>query len=74
VRDWLKTPGRAVVSVVHDLSLARAYGTRALLLNHGCTAAQGSIDEVFAPERLNDVYAMDVADWMRGLLAQWKDD
>ena len=32
IQKWLKQEGRAVISVVHDLSLARAYGTRALLL------------------------------------------
>ena len=33
ISDWLKEPGRAVVSVVHDLSLAKAYGSRAMLIN-----------------------------------------
>ena len=35
IHDWLHTPGRAVVSVVHDLSLARRYGTHAILLHEG---------------------------------------
>ena len=30
ISEWLREPGRAVISVVHDLSLARAYGTDAL--------------------------------------------
>ena len=29
---WMKEPGRAVISVMHDLSLAKAFGTRVLLL------------------------------------------
>ena len=33
IGQWLQTPGRAVVSVVHDLSLARAFGTDALLMD-----------------------------------------
>ena len=69
--DWLKKPGRAVVSVVHDLSLARAYGTRALLMDGGKTVALGPVEEATAPERLNGVYGMDVAEWLRGLLRQW---
>ncbi|MCQ2437613.1 MAG: ABC transporter ATP-binding protein [Clostridia bacterium] len=72
ISDWLKTPGRAVASVVHDLSLARAYGTRALLLDHGRCAASGTIDEIFRPENINGVYGMDVAEWMRSLLRQWE--
>ena len=73
ISDWLKTPGRAVVSVVHDLSLAKAYGTHALLLNRGKTAAYGDAAAVMRAETLNAVYGMDVADWMRTMLGQWND-
>lgn len=69
---WLKTPGRAVVSVVHDLSLAKAFGTGALLLDHGRAVARGSTQCVLCPERLDAVYQMDVAAWMRQMLAQWE--
>jgi len=72
IGGWLKTPGRAVVSVVHDLSLARAYGTDALLLHHGCAVSQGAARDVLSPENLNRVYDMDVFEWMRSMLAQWE--
>ena len=74
ISEWLKTPGRAVVSVVHDLSLARAYGTQALLLDEGKTIAYGEIERVFSKENLNMAYAMDVSAWMRGLLSQWREE
>ena len=74
ISEWVKTPGRAVVSVVHDLSLARAYGTRGLLLDGGTTVAYGAIEEVFAPEYINKAYAMDVPAWMRRMLAQWQEE
>ena len=72
IGQWLAQPGKAVISVVHDLSLARAFGSRAILLNDGGQAAAGSPEEVFAPEILNRVYSMDVAEWMRVLLSSWK--
>ena len=72
IREWLITPGRAVASVVHDLSLARAYGSHALLLDSGKTRAYGAIADVFSPEQLNASYDMDVSAWMRGLLSQWQ--
>ena len=74
ISDWLKTPGRAVVSVVHDLSLARAYGTQTLLLHHGKAAAYGDTGDVMRSQMLNSVYDMDVAAWMRMLLAQWQQE
>ena len=72
IRDWLKEPGRAVISVVHDLSLAKVYGTHAVLLDRGRTVASGKIDEVLRPEHLDAVYGMDVSEWMTGLLSVWE--
>ncbi len=71
IRNWAARPGRAVASVVHDLSLAKAYGTHALLLNGGRVVAEGKVDEVLCGAFLNEVYAMDVAAWMRDMLGQW---
>ena len=71
VSEWRREPGRAVISVVHDLSLARAYGTQALLLYEKRALAQGSMERVFDPAYLNTAYGMDVAAWMRTMLSQW---
>lgn len=71
IAEWLKTPGRAVVSVVHDLSLAKAFGTDALLLHKGKNVAQGSISQVLSSGNLDAVYNMDVYAWMREMLGQW---
>ena len=71
ISQWLETPGRAVASVVHDLSLARAFGTKALLMDKGRTVAQGGAGEVLTRENLQAVYEMDVHAWMRRMLSQW---
>ena len=71
VDEWLKGEGRAVISVVHDLSLAKAYGTSALLLDKGKTVAFGDMKTVFSPDNLKDAYSMDVYAWMRQMLSQW---
>ena len=72
ISDWLKTPGRAVISVVHDLSLAKKYGTHAVLMNQGKNISQGKIDEVLTQDNLKTVYDMDVYGWMRDMLEQWR--
>ena len=69
--EWLAQPGRAAVSVVHDLSLARLYGTHALLLNGGKAAAAGPIGDALRPELLQRVYGLDVYSWMQTLLQPW---
>ena len=72
IEEWRKKPGRAVISVVHDLSLALAYGTQALLMDQGQTVAAGPVKDVLTADRLSNVYGMDVKDWMQGLLRQWE--
>lgn len=71
IRQWLATPGRAAVSVVHDLSLALKYGTHALLLSGGHTAALGETADALSPAHLSQVYGMDVHSWMDDLLSNW---
>lgn len=72
IREWLKQPGRAVLSVVHDLSLAKRYGTHGVLMHRGRCIAQGPLDEVLTPDILQNVYDMDVYAWMREMLGQWQ--
>ena len=72
IQTWLQEPGRAVMSVVHDLSLARRYGTHAVLMDRGKSVAQGEIRSVMTPENLQKVYGMDVYGWMREMLGQWE--
>ena len=72
IQDWLHESGRAVMSVVHDLSLARRYGTHAVLMHQGKCVAQGEIGGVMTPDNLQRVYGMDVYGWMREMLGQWQ--
>ncbi|MDR3052141.1 MAG: ABC transporter ATP-binding protein [Oscillospiraceae bacterium] len=71
ITQWLRAPGRAALCAAHDLSLALAYGTHALLLRAGEAVAQGPVHQALAPALLRDVYGMDVQGWMRGLLERW---
>jgi len=72
IHEWIKTPGRAVISVVHDLSLARAYGTDAILLDRGRLISTGHIEKVLTAENLESVYSLDVYQWMRDLYRKWQ--
>jgi iron complex transport system ATP-binding protein len=74
IKEWIKAPGRAVMSVVHDLSLAKAYGTHAVLLDSGKTVSSGEAAAVLTSKHLNQVYDMDVCAWMRDMLSQWQEE
>lgn len=72
IEKWVKNGDRAVISVVHDLSLARLYGTDAMLLNQGKVVAYGTPENVISNEYLNEVYSMDVVSYMRTVFSTWK--
>ena len=72
IKEWLCQEGRAVISVVHELSLARAYGTHALLMDKGRIVSHGEINNVLTAENLETVYSMDVYAYMRQLLELWR--
>ena len=71
IGEWLKGENRGVISVVHDLSLAKKYGTCAVLLDKGRVAAKGGTDLCLSREILMEVYSMDVYKWMSDMLSQW---
>ena len=71
LEDWLHTPERAVLAVVHDLSLARAFSTRVLLMDRGEIVAIGPPEETLSSANLQAVYKMDVQQWLKGLLEKW---
>lgn len=80
IRDWLAEgkrqdkKARAVISVMHDLSMARAYGDEALLLSEGQAVSCGSVQEVLRREALRDVYHTDVIAWQKEMTAFWDEE
>lgn len=74
IKNWIKDTGRSVMSVVHDLNLAKAYGTHAILLDKGQIVSSGQTDDVLTAGNLNRVYGMDVYAWMRQMLSQWNEE
>lgn len=74
LKDWLQTPGRAAMAIVHDLNLAQMYADWVGLLSGGIIVAQGPPMEVFSGDVLREVYQADLAGWMRSALRRWEGD
>jgi iron complex transport system ATP-binding protein len=53
--------GTTVLAVLHDLSLARHFFPRLVLLDEGRIVADGAPDDVLTPERVAVVFGVDVA-------------
>ncbi len=56
VARGLARAGRAVVVVLHDLSLAAAYADRVCVLSRGSVRADGAPRDVLTPDLLGEVY------------------
>src|SRR6266545_1039157 len=57
MRALCRDEGKAVLAVVHDLTLGAAYCDRLVMLRPGgAVAAEGSAEEVLRPELLEEVY------------------
>lgn len=52
--------GKAVLAVVHDLTLAAHYCDRLIMLNAGSVCGEGAPADVLRPELLRDVYGVPV--------------
>ncbi|MCH7483628.1 MAG: hypothetical protein IIA90_00590, partial [Chloroflexi bacterium] len=52
--------GKAVLAVVHDLTLAAHYCDRLVVLKEGRVSAEGAPADVLRPELLRDVYGVPV--------------
>ena len=69
--SWRQRTGRAVITVLHDLSAARRYASQALVLTDGCPLACGPPDEALSDDALRDAWQMDVSAWMREMAGVW---
>jgi len=72
IAEWVNCGNRAVVSVVHDLSLAKRYGNTAMLMNRGKVVSTGRVDKALDSETLREVYGMDVREWMHSTFQMWE--
>ena len=68
---WRRRPGHAVITVLHDLSAARRFATKALLLSAGRPLTFGPPDEALSDDALRDAWQMDVSAWMREMAGVW---
>jgi iron complex transport system ATP-binding protein len=72
LKDWSKYEGHSVIGVMHDLNLAIKLSDNMLVLDNGNIAAYGSTNEIISSNLLNEVYDMDVTEYMVDSLKHWE--
>jgi len=72
LKEWSRRGHRAVVGVLHDLSLAMRLGRSLLVMKDGEAAAYGKTGDIVTSGLLKRVYDMDVAGYMVDALRMWE--
>jgi iron complex transport system ATP-binding protein len=60
MRELCRDEGKAVLAIVHDLTLAAAFCDRLVLMRGGSVVAEGEPEEILRPEVLSEVYGTEV--------------
>ena len=72
LKTWVEENDKTLISVFHDLNLARHFGDKAIVMNNGAIAASGTIEETLNNETLQAVYGIDIRSFMLESLKKWK--
>jgi len=71
LKEWVKEKNKFLISVFHDLNMARQFGDTAIVMNNGIIAANGEINKVLNSKILNEIYEIDIQNFMRESLKNW---
>ena len=71
LKDWVKNNNKIVVGVLHDLNLVQYFADRVLILKDGKEVDYGLPEDVFNGYTLNEVYGIDIKDFMKNILQKW---
>lgn len=72
LKKWAKDNNKIVVAVLHDLNLVQNFGERALMLKEGKVVNVGVTREVLNSKDLEEVYGIDIKEFMVSTLEKWK--
>lgn len=68
---WVKDGARCVISVLHDINMALAFSDRILLMDEGRRVHLAPAKD-FPIQKINDVYGMDIGNYMRAAHRFWE--
>ena len=74
LNEWRKVKERAIITVTHDLPVARRFGSHGLLLQGDSRTSQGKMSEVIQKENLQQAYSLDVVQWINDNYRSWFDE
>lgn len=73
LREWSGGKQRSVIGVLHDINLAMHLADNVLLLKDGKMKGYGNTKEILTKELLNDIYDIDVVEYMKNSFKKWEE-
>lgn len=70
---WSKEGNHSVIGVFHDINLAMELADNILVLDEGKTVGYGKPEDIISNNLLNQVYKMDIVDYMVKSLKRWEE-
>lgn len=70
IKEWL-SEGHCAVGVFHDLSIAASVSNHIILIDNGKTAIEGNPSDVIGSDIINEIYGINVKEYMKNMLAIW---
>ena len=71
LNEWVKTNNKIVIGVLHDLNLVQYLADKVLMIQSGKVVSYGRPEDVLKGEILNDIYGMDIKEFMVNILQKW---
>jgi len=71
LKKWANENNRIVVGVLHDINLALELSDNLIVMKDGEICANGPTTEILSSNLLNDVYEMNVAEYMQKSFKRW---
>jgi len=71
LKTWIKEKNKILVSVFHDLNLARQFSDSAVILLDGKIALKGNINEALNSDVLSKAFGIDIRKFMKDSLEKW---
>ncbi|MCL2066909.1 MAG: ABC transporter ATP-binding protein [Treponema sp.] len=72
LKSWVRDNNKTLISVLHDLNLARRFADTAIVMKDGEITACGKIENALNGEILQAVYGLDIHAHMLESLEQWR--
>ena len=70
LKEWVKEGRRCIIAVLHDINAVLNFADKLLVLKNGDSKYFGSIDD-FDIRLLNEIYGIDVVEYMHNSLNKW---